>query len=478
MKEMQITQKKNLGKWMILWIFFLFIFSSISSCIYVWEKWTEESFEDVKKRGKLRVILPYNQTSYFLYKEEKMGFEYELLVLLSKELGLELEINTTKDIDNLPFLLNSYQADIVAAHITVTKKRQKELSFTENLLSTRQVLVQRKKNPQDVSKYLLSVVDMVGKKIYVRKKSVFYTRLKTLEGEIGGKFDIQTVEGEEDTEDLIEKVSKGEIDYTIAEETTALINQTYYENLDVSVPISFPLKISWVVRKNSPELLREVNKWIYKIKGDGTLQKIKSKYYKESKIMSEVAIEPQKEIVKQKTVYKISPYDAILQREAVKLGWDWRLLAAIIYQESKFKSTARSWAGASGLMQLMPSTAASLGLKSNEIFDPEKNIQAGVKYLIYLQNVWTKIGNQEQKIKFVLASYNAGIGHVIDARILAISLEKNPNIWDGNVEKTILLLSNPDYYNKDEIKYGYCRGKEPYEYIRIIFEKYKYYKGL
>lgn len=455
------------------------VFSFASSCIYTWEKWTQESLEDVKKRGKLRVVLPYNQTSYFLYKEEKMGFEYELLDLLSKEMGLELEITTTKDMDNLPYFLNSFQADIVAAHITVTKERQKELAFTEDLLSTSQVLVQRKKDHKETnSKHLLSAVDMVGKKIHVRKKSPFYKRLKALEEEIGGSFDIQIVEGEEETDDLIEKVSKGEIDYTIAEETVALINQTYYDNLDVSVPISFPLKISWVVRRNSPELLKEVNKWIYKIKGDGTLQKIKSKYYKESRIIAETAPEPVKEVVKKKIVYKISPYDAILQREAVKLGWDWRLLAAIIYQESKFKPTARSWAGASGLMQLMPTTANSLGLKTSEIFDPEKNIIAGVKYLVYLQKVWMKIGNSEQRIKFVLASYNAGIGHVIDARILAISMGKNPSVWDGNVEKMILLLSNPDYYNRDEIKHGYCRGKEPYEYIRIIFQKYNYYRGL
>ncbi|MCB1176273.1 MAG: transporter substrate-binding domain-containing protein, partial [Leptospiraceae bacterium] len=279
---MKLTNFRELHKY-FKFILITLILLPYFSCIQVWERWTVETFDDIKKRGTLRVILPYNDSSFFVYKDEKMGFEYELLNLLSQELGLKLEISTTKEEDNLPYVLNSYDADIVAAHLTVTNKRKKELLFTESILATRQVLVQRSKNTVGTV-YLQSVVDMVGKKIHVRKKSPYYTRLKALETEIGGKFDIQIVESDDDTEDLIDKVSKGEIDYTIADEITALMTKTYYQNLDVSVPISFPQKISWVIRKNSPELLREVNKWIYKIKGDGTLNAIKNKYYKESKV--------------------------------------------------------------------------------------------------------------------------------------------------------------------------------------------------
>lgn len=461
------------------WSLFFFYLLSHISCIPVWERWNKETMEDIKRRGKLRVLMPYNQTSFFIYKEEKMGFEYELLSLLAKDLGLELEITPTKDIDNLPYLLNSISADLVAANVTITRQRQKELIFTENLLTTKQVLVQRKKNNETSQKFLPNVVELIGKKVHIRKRSAYYARLKALQEEIGGTIPIEEVGGEEDTDDLIERVSKGEIDYTIAEETIALVNQTYYSNLDVSVPISFPQKISWVVRRNSPELLREINKWIYKIKGDGTLLRIKKKYYLESKAITE-SEEPKPETIpKEKTNSgkRISPYDEIFQREAPKLGWDWRLLAAIVYQESKFKPGARSWAGATGLMQLMPSTANGLGLSGKDLFDPDKNITAGVKYIQYLQKLWTKIPDPEQRIKFILASYNAGQGHVIDARILAIAEGKNPNIWDGNVERTMLLLSNPDYYNRDDVRFGYCRGKEPYEYVRIIFQKYKTYKG-
>jgi len=451
---------------------------SLNSCIAIWEAWNEERLEDIIRRGKLRVLMPYNPTSFFIYREEKMGFEYELLSLLAKELNLELEITPTKDIDNLPYLLNSIPADLVAANITITRERQKELMFTENLLTTRLVLVQRKKTPESQN-YISNVVELIGKKIHIRKKTAYYTRIKTLQEEIGGTIIIEEVTGEEDTEDLIERVSKGEIDYTIAEETLALTNQTYYSNLDVTVPISFPQKIAWVVRRNSPELLRAINKWIYKIKSDGTLQKIKKKYYIEPKVISQSneIINETNNKTKPLLKYKISPYDEILQREAQKLGWDWRLLAAVIYQESKFKANARSWAGAVGLMQIMPSTAASLGLSTKDLFDPEKNISYGVKYIQYLQKLWVKIPDPEQRIKFTLASYNAGQGHVIDARVLAIAQDKNPNIWDGNVERTILLLSHPDYYNKDEVRFGYCRGKETYEYVRLIFEKYKSYKN-
>jgi membrane-bound lytic murein transglycosylase F len=460
-------------------IIFLFIIIIFNTCIPVWEKINRLSIDDIKNRGVLKVVTAYNENSYFLYKEEAMGFEYELLELFAKDLGVKIEISTTQDFDNLPYMLNDLENDIIAANLTVTKKRTKELNFTEHLLTTRSVLIQKKKNLKSKNQYVSSVVDLVGKKIHVRKKSSHYARLKSLQEELGGKIFIEPVPGDTSNEDLIEMVHSGEIEYSITDEPTALIAQTYYDDLDVGIAVSFPQKTAWVVRPNSPELLQELNKWIFRIRSDGTLDKIQKKYYQESKVVHFSESNSEEETIDndlKKSKSRISEYDEIIKREAEKLGWDWRLLAALIYQESKFKPTAKSWAGAIGLMQIMPKTAKTLGLSKEDYFNPEKNIEAGVKYLIWQEKFWSKIKNRNERIKFVLASYNAGQGHVIDARALGLTFGKLVDIWPKNIDDMILLLSNPLYYNRPEIKYGYCRGREPYDYVKHIIHKYEYYK--
>ncbi|NBU96917.1 MAG: hypothetical protein EBS19_01680, partial [Spirochaetia bacterium] len=238
-------------------------------------------------------------------------------------------------------------------------------------------------------------------------------------------------EGDISNEELIEKVSKGEIDYTISDEPTAQISMTYYSNLDSSVVVSFPQKISWIVRRNSPELLREINKWIIKVRSDGTLDKIKTKYYLSSRYLNsdnQVISYLKQPENKNNSAGRISPYDKIFQIEAERLGWDWRLLAALCYTESKFNPEAKSWAGAVGLMQLMPSTAMSLGMSRDEFFIPEKNIKVGVRHLIWLDKYWERIKNKDERTKFVIASYNAGQGHILDARIITQYQGKNPDI--------------------------------------------------
>ncbi|MDX1958590.1 MAG: transporter substrate-binding domain-containing protein [Leptospiraceae bacterium] len=446
------------------------------SCIQVWEKVNRVGLAEIKKRGTLKVIMAYNPNTYYIYRGEIMGFEYELLRNFSNELGLTLEVLPVKDLDNLPYMLNSMDYDLVASNVTITRKRSKQLQFSESLFTTKQVLVQRNKDTTGKAGLVTNVLELNGKTVNVRESSSYYSRLRSLQDETGIKVNIQKVEGSLSNDDLIEKVHKGELDYTITDEATALMNQTYYTDLDVSVSVSFPMKVAWVVRKNSPDFLQELNKWIYKIKSDGTMQKLKKKYYLEPKFIAEDKSEILEKIAKKKN--KLSPYDLIFQREAKKIGWDWRLIAAITYQESKFKSKARSWAGATGLMQLMPSTALSLGLSEDELTNPEKNIQAGVKYLGQLDKFWTKYVSEAERPKFVLASYNAGQGHVIDARILASYIGKNPNVWYDNTELAILQLSNPKVFNRDYIQHGYCRGQEPYEYIRAIYGYYEKYKKI
>ena len=444
------------------------------SCIAIYEEMNRVSLSEIKKRGKLKVITSYNANSYFIYKDQAIGYEYELLKLLTKDLGVELDIQASNDLANLDYMLNSGEGDLIAANTIVTREKGRQLKFTEHLMTTTQVLVQRKKGfvvRKKITEYIDNTVDLIGKTVHVRANSDYHIRLKKLQEELGGTINIKTIPENITTDELIEQVYSGEIDYTIADEQTALINNAYYSELDISLPISFPQKIAWVVRRNSPELLQYINDWIEK--NQAKITEVQDKYYRKSRNqMQELKIES-----KPKNKSHLSAFDEIIKEQASVIGWDWRLLAAIIHQESKFNPNAKSWMGASGLMQLMPETAQGLGVSLAEINNPRKNITAGVRHLKYLDGIWQKtIKEDEERVKFVLASYNAGQGHVIDAMTLARFQNKNATKWDKNVAEAMLLLSDPAYYNGYGVRYGYCRGIEPYKYVTVIMAKFTEYK--
>jgi len=407
-----------------------------------------------------------------------MGYEYELLHAFAKKIGVQLEIIVAKDMDQIFDLLNKNEVDIIAANLTVTKERLELVNFTEPLLYTRQVLIQRKPKGwekmkrDDVDKLVVrNTLDLSGKKIHVRKGSSFYSRLISLSEEIGEKIEIIESPGENNTELLINKVATGEIDYTIADENVAMINQTYYPNLDIETPISFPQKIAWAVRKKSPQLNKALDDWITNESGSIITQVAYKKYFKESKKLRHLAVN--------NNFYeanRISEYDEMIKVYSKKIDWDWRLLASMIFQESGFSATAQSWAGAYGLMQLMPETGSRYGLDTTA-GGAEGNIVAGTNYILDLDKYWqNKIPDKPERIKFILGSYNVGLGHVIDARNISPKYGKNPNIWFDNVDFMILQKSNPLIYNDSIVKCGYCRGQETYIYVREILNRYEFYK--
>lgn len=173
----------------------------------------------------------------------------------------------------------------------------------------------------------------------------------------------------------------------------------------------------------------------------------------------------------------ISHYDGFFQRYASIIRWDWRLMAAQCYQESTFDPQARSWAGACGLMQIMPGTADHLGLPRGSIFDPEQNIAAAAKYLGELDHTFADIPDRSERTKFVLAAYNGGHFHIRDAMALAHKNGKNALHW-REVEPYVLGLSKAEYYNDPVVKYGYMRGSETVDYVRKIHERWNGYRGV
>ncbi|MCF8228010.1 MAG: transporter substrate-binding domain-containing protein [Bacteroidales bacterium] len=433
--------------------------------------------KQIKERGVLRAITIYSSTSFFIYRGKPLGYEYELIKRLADHLGLELEIVIAENMNKLFEMLYKGEGDIISYGITITKDRLEDVSFTKYHTKTHQVLVQRKpKNWRQMKLHeieemlIRDPLDLIGKKVHVRENSSYYQRLLNLSDEIGGEIDIETVPGSMETEDLIKQVAEGKIRYTISDENIARINKTYYANLDIETAVSFNQRVAWAVRQSSPELLKAVNTWIGRMRKKTDYYVIYNKYFKNRKAYKSRV---KSEFFSRKG-NRISEFDPIIKQYAKEIGWDWRLLASLIYQESKWDPATESWAGALGLMQIMPFHVEACGIK--DYTDPEQNIRCGSRYIEDLKSYYEEIDDEQEQLKFILASYNAGPNHVKDAQRLAEKYGDDPEKWTGSVDEYILKKADPDYYNDEVVKYGYCRGTEPYDYVKEILERYEYYR--
>jgi len=433
--------------------------------------------KEIQERGKLVVVTDYNSTNYFIYKGRPMGYQLELLNEFCNNIGLKLEVVVSNDVEQNISDLRSGKVDLIAQNLTVTRNRSEEIQFTEPHTYSRQVLVQRI-DEKDTLEYQSSFnrlirnqLELAGKTIYVQKGSSYVNRLKHLSDEIGDSINVVEIPDYE-AEQLIGLVAEGEISYTICDEILARVNQNYYENIDIETPISFPQKIAWGIRKTSPDLLQVVNNWLVRFRQTGKYNNIYNKYFLNRR--STHIVDAGFNSVKGGLV---SAYDDIIKKESAKVNWDWRLIAALIYQESRFIPEIKSWAGAQGLMQLMPETAKTFGVK--DVFSPEENIKGGIKLIQWLdKRLALRVDDPEERLKFILASYNVGIGHVLDAMKLAEKNGKNPKIWHDNVDFYLLNKSKPAYFNDPVVEFGYCRGEEPYLYVSEILERYEHYKNL
>ncbi|WP_430935638.1 transglycosylase SLT domain-containing protein [Saccharicrinis sp. 156] len=431
---------------------------------------------EIQRDGTLRVFISYSSTSYFLYRGQPMGFEYELLERLAKDLDLELDLVLVNNMDSIFQHINTGKADMIAHGMTITTDRKQKVAFTKYLYLTSQVLVQKKPDNwrkmrwANLQRYLIhDAIDLIDDTVSVRENSSYIKRLNNLSKELGGTIYIDTLPGTLSTEEIIKKVADGEIKYTVADKNLAQVSSAYYPVLDISVPLSLSQRIAWVVSKNSTELLTALNQWIDKEKKEVDYYVIYDRYFNDKRDFKRRI----KSDFMSLNGNQICKYDELIKKHAEKLRWDWRLLASLIFQESRFNSNATSWAGAQGLMQIMPRTAKSLGVTNPR--NPQQSIEAGTTYLKQIYDKFDEVSDSVQRIKFTLASYNCGYYHIMDARFLAKQENLNPNVWDDNVEKMVMALSYPTNYNKPGINYGYVRGIEPVTYVGQIFQRYEHY---
>ena len=313
---------------------------------------------EIKEHGELRALVDYSTTSYFLYRGRPMGFEYELLSKFCEDQDLELKIIPITDLSSVMDSLNNYTGDLIAANLTKTKRRLEHAAFTDPLILTKQVLVQR--NDKNEESFITRLSELEGKEVFVPKGSSFYERLVSLSDEIGGDIYAKETAQNITVEELIAKVANAEIDYTIADEHVAKINKAYFRNIHIKNAVSLEQQLGWAVRKSSPELLSAINLWLKKFKKTTTYRVIYLKYYGNTKLYQS---RMNSDFFTSKSG-TISPYDEVIKQYANTINWDWRLLTSLIYQESGFDPNSSSWAGAQGLMQLIPETASEYGLDS------------------------------------------------------------------------------------------------------------------
>ena len=426
-----------------------------------------DEFLQIVQTGEINVLTISGSMSYFNYKGEPKGYEYELISSFAENLNLKLNIILAENETKLEEMLLSGEGDLIAYNIPVTDEGEKQLKYCGREVINEQVLVQRSNRGDTILK---DINGLIGKDVWVIHDSKYYRQILNLNEELGGGINIRIIEKDTVTvEDLIEMVSKGIIPYTISDDDMAKLNKTYHSNINISLLISSPQSSSWAVRKTNPGLAAAIDEWFEENENAPKYKRIIKRYFEMSKLPGD---EPAL-IISDK---QISTFDRFFKKYAAQIKWDWRLLASVSFQESKFYTDRVSWAGAAGLMGLMPKTAERFGLTIENLYNPEENIKAATAFIKRLNQMFSSVENEEERIKFILAAYNSGPGHINDAQALAEKYEKNPAEW-ADVNEFLKLKKLPKYYNDPVCKSGYFSGKGTDNYVRSIIERWRYYQG-
>ncbi len=434
-------------------------------------------WEEIKQKEVLTVLAENGPASFFIYKGKNMGYEYELLHEFAKDHDIRLKIIMTQNLDSIFNQLYDFEGDLIACNLTVTEERKRKVLYTNPHLTSRQVLIQKKPDgwrkmsrSQLKDSLITEIEELKNKTVHVWNQSTHRDQIERINALLNLNLNIVPLDGDITTEEIIRMVSKGLIDFTIADENIAKVNQFYAKNLDINLTLSSEESLAFAARLNSRHLVDTLNAWLDDPKNRSTIGEVRRKYFERRSLSNKAGHE-----FSSTMDGHLSPYDDIIKKESQTLGWDWRLVSSIIYQESKFETYKVSWAGAFGIFQFMPATAASYGISPGS--SASAQIRAGIKKLNknYLQ--WLEIiPDSTEAIYFTLATFNCGRGHVDDARSLAKLNGKDEMVWFNNVDSMFLNLSKPKFYRSKAVKYGYARGIETFEYVYEVMERFEEYK--
>jgi membrane-bound lytic murein transglycosylase F len=441
--------------------------------LYHREENKKDGLRRIRERGYLIALTDQNTLNYFIYKGDPMGYQLILLESFARYLGVPLRIIASNDISKLEYYMYYNAADLIALNLPITGEGRKFVRFSDPFGETRLVLVQRtgRGGSKTAPGVITSLKDFPQDTVHVRKSPflaaqyhVFYKKT--------GKQAILKEETDISQEELIKRVSEGTIRYAICQENVAMVYHRFYRNLDISV-LAFPLfSYGWGVSHASDSLRTEVDAWLREFKASRKLKQTYLEYFDNQRIAG----------LLQSDYFsvcgnKLSPFDDVIREQSNLVRWDWRLVASLIYEESNFKPGLTSSRSASGLMQLMPETAAKFGIDSAAT--PARQIAGGVKYLQFIdKQLPEEITNPIERIYFVLASYNVGIGKVLAAREKAEKFGKDKNRWNGNVDYYLLRRSKKDPVAKTDTLDSYPVDYKTEGFVDDIVTRYYHYKNL
>ena len=435
------------------WLLATGLFLVLSGCV---DK--PNTLERVKEDGVLRVVTRNSPATYFQDRNGETGFEYELVKRFADDLGVELKIETADNLDDLFEQVGKPNGPVLAAAgLVSSEKRKAQVRFSHSYLEVTPQIIYRNGQSRPTN-----AADLVGKKIMVLKGSTHAEQLAVL------KQKNPRIEYEEsdavEVVDLLRMVDEGQIDLTLVDSNEVAMNQVYFPNVRVAFDLGDASNQSWAVAAGEDNsLLNEINSYLDKVEKNGTLQRLKDRYYGHVDVLGYVGAYTFAQHLQQ----RLPKYEPHFKTYAKKEKVDWRLLAAIGYQESLWQPTVTSKTGVRGLMMLTQNTAQAMGV-SNRL-DARQSIMGGAKYLAYMKDQLDSSIQEPDRTWFALAAYNVGSGHLDDARKLAAKEGLNPDKW-LDVKKILPRLSQKQWYSKT--RYGYARGGEPVHFVANIRRYY------
>lgn len=419
--------------------------------------------DSIRHRGTLSVVTDYNTFSYFVCKDIAVGYQYELIGEYAKHLGVDVELKVCNDYEQNVAMLRAGKVDIIATNLLADTINEGRIHFAIPYGKARVVLVQRT-GPSFKSSALQLASDTVS----FMANSFYESIAESINDTLTGRSMVLEPIVFYDAEQIIQMVAESEIKQCLCIENVARANRWYYPNIDVSLPLTDEYDMSWAVRNNADSLKRDVDKWLTSFMKTSRFKAIFRKYILDPR-------EHHSDVQKTTADTYKADFEDIIKAQVTDERYNYLLLSSLVYQESHFNPMARSWVGAGGLMQLMPETAKRYGVTN--VNDPEQNIRAGVKYLMWIDGRLVKyVPNSRERIKFALAAYNIGLGHIMDAIRLAEKQGMKTDVWDANVEVALLQKANAQFYSDEVVKHGYCRGTETINYVRNIMDRYANYR--
>jgi len=416
----------------------------------------KSQFDKIKMKKRLDVVILNSPTVYYMGPQREMGFEYELLSLYAKDIGVDLNLTVVDTVEKALELSEKGFGDITAAGLSVTGERKKDFVFGPKYHMIQEQMIchkdmyKQKNFPKDME-------DLSGLKIVVGKSTSYEQTLKSIE-ENYPQMKAEYASGLS-TEQLLEMVWKKEIDCTVSDSNIFAINQRYYPELSMAFVVSGRKHLAWILRSGDNSLKDDLYKWINRCEQTGRVMELRDFYYSYLNLFDYYDTK----VFHKRLKSRLPKYTKDFKQAAKKYDIPWILLAAQSYQESHWNAKAKSPTGVRGMMMLTLITAKQMGVQNR--MNAKQSIYGGAKYIAKLEKQFSSEVKGLNRTAFALAAYNVGMGHMHDAQTLARRMNKDPYSW-RDIKTVLPLLSQKKYYK--QLKYGYARGSEPVRYVTSI----------